>query len=235
MNPVSLPSTLIDRIVAGVLAQLGETGVRAAGGVGGPAPGRREEEGKGIERPESGAVELTDRVVTAEVLQTLPPGVRAVVVPPQAIVTPAARDVAGLRGLRIERTAPTAGAPSAGNSTLRSLLIQVHHTAAVARLWDDLQATWRRELLGCPDDAARLAIAEVARGAAATVVILAEPAHRAACLANRHERVKAVAIHDTADVAVVRRQLRANVWCLNPLDKPWFELRRIFQSLDRHS
>jgi hypothetical protein len=231
---VPLDSAIIDDIVAGVLAQLG--GERACAGDGDAVrPQQPGGEPSRVGSPEPRTIELTERVVTAEILESLPGGTQTVIVLPHAIVTPAARDVAGLRGLRIDRAAPTAGAPSAGNSTLRSLLIQVHHTAAVARLWDDLHATWRRELLGCPDDAARLAIAELARGAAETVVILAEPAHRAACLANRHERVKAVAIQDAADVAVVRRQLRANVWCLNPVDKPWFELRRIFQSLDRRS
>jgi hypothetical protein len=235
---VAFDSAVIDRIVAGVLAQLGEAGVRAVAG--GTSEGvRRRDEAPRVASPDLRAIELTERIVTAETLESVPADVQAVLVPPQAIVTPAARDVAALRGLRIDRAGQSAAVPAAGRPALTtqpsprsSLLIEVRHTEAVDRVWEDLRARWRRELLGCPDDAAALAIAEVARGAATTVVILAEQTHRAACLANRHERVKGVVLQEASDVAAVRRQLRANVWCLDPAGKSWFELKRLFSALE---
>ena len=101
------------------------------------------------------------------------------------------------------------------------------------RLWSDLQGAWRRELLGCPDDAAKLAISAIARGETNTAVILAAQTHRAACLANRNEAVKAVAIRDAADVPVVRKQLRANVWCGDPSGRSWFELRNLMRAISK--
>ena len=238
---MSIDSTTIDRIVAGVLTQLGGDG--DARGVT-TTEERRHGEG-GVESPESrvqgdtGVTVLTERVITAEVLAELPAGVKTISVGAKAIVTPAACDVAQERGLEIgrDRSKNPATAESAHStlntqpSTHHSLLIVVHHSDALARLWEDLPSTWRREFVACPGDAAKLAIAELARGGFSQVVITAEQAHRAACLSNRNERVKAAAVRDAHEVKQVRQQLRANVWCVNPRDKSWFELRQLIKSL----
>ena len=110
-------------------------------------------------------------------------------------------------------------------------MIIVQNTDAIDRLWNDLSSTWRRELLGCPDDAAKLATSAVCRGETSTIVIFAEQAHRAACLANRNDRVKAVAIHDAGEVRTIKNQLRANVWCLNPTDRTWFQLKNLLRAI----
>jgi hypothetical protein len=62
-------------------------------------------------------------------------------------------------------------------------------------------------------------------------VILAEQTHRAACLANRHERVKAVAVRDAGEMRAIRKQLRANTWCIDPSGRSWFELRSRLKSI----
>jgi len=232
---VSFDSSTIDRIVAGVLTQLGSDGTSMR-----EATGIQSSEDK-VQDSAAAAVTLPDRIVTAGVLDGLGGGVAAVSVGPKAIVTPAAWDVAKERGLQIRRhsgspsldgrQAPTHSALNSQPSTPHSLLIIVHHSDSLGRLWDDLRGTWRREFLGCPDDAAKLAIAELARGGVLQVVIAAEQTHRAACLANRHERVKATAVRDPLEVKQIRQQIRANVWCLNPRDKSWFELRQLFKSL----
>ena len=64
------------------------------------------------------------------------------------------------------------------------------------------------------------------------VIIFAEQTHRAACLANRHERVKAVAIQSAQEVKQIRRQLRANVWCLDPGARSFFELKTLLQQIE---
>jgi hypothetical protein len=245
---VSVDSTTIDRIVANVLQQLG------AKGGGAPGPGDRSTIGpKTLSRDPQGSapagtarIALDDRVITADLLAQTVNGAAVVTIAPKAILTPSARDFIRERGLRIDRgakstqqavTAAAAGPGSAApqDSTLNSqpLLVVVRNTDAVSKLWGDLQATWSRELLGCPDDAASLAIREIARGAAKTVVILAEQTHRAACLANRNSSVKAVAIRDAGEIALVRRQLRANVWCIDPTPKSWFELRNVLSAITK--
>lgn len=226
-----IDTATIDRIVAGVLTQLGGDDV-ARGEV--TTEARRHGESS-VERRASSVVEIAERVVTAAVLEEIAGDAAEIVVDAKAVVTPAARDIAKSRGFTIRRR--TANSPArktldTQHSALNPLLIIVHHTDPIARLWDDLRSTWRREFLGCPDDAAQLAIAELARGGTSQVVIVAEQVHRAACLANRHERAKAVAIRDAADVQAIRTQLRANVWCLSPQNKSWFELRRLFQAFD---
>jgi hypothetical protein len=43
--------------------------------------------------------------------------------------------------------------------------------------------------------------------------------------------VKAVAIRDAAEVHAVKRQLRANVWCLDPSGRTYFELRNVLKAI----
>jgi hypothetical protein len=146
------------------------------------------------------------------------------------------------RGLTVQRGGAKAASihtsvgavPESGKSTsVKPLLIVVRNAPAVDRLYEDLKSSWRRELLGCPDDAAKLAISELTRGGAPLVVMLAEQTHRAACIANRSDAVKAVAVRDAADVPVVRKQLRANVWCVDPSGKSWFELRNLLRAINK--
>ncbi len=239
---MSFDSTTIDRIVAGVLTQIGGGEVRREGVSAVPVPAT----------PSPGlVVEIKGRVVTAASLEGIAGSVAGIRVEPKTVITPAAWDVLKTRGWQVHRGPTTTESPAAQRtldtghstlnttgtlnsqpSTLSSLLIVVHHTDAVTRLWEDLKGTWRREMLGCPDDAAKLAIAELSRGGVSQVVILAEQTHRAACLANRYERVKAVAVSGAAEVQAVKKQLRANVWCVGPVGKSWFELRNLLRVLD---
>lgn len=226
-----MSSSLIDQIVDGVLKQL-------AGGVTAP------QANAGSKKPEqapANSIVLTEKVITAELLEerAAPGGV--VIVPAKAIITPAARDVIKQRGLQVEHGTtsksaspkqPSAHSPQPSTSPL---LIIVHNTDAVSRLWEDLKGTWKRELTGCPDDAAKLAIAELSRGGASQVLILAQQTFRAACLANRNEKVKAVPVDSIGDIKSARKQIRVNTWCLDPTGKSWFELRNILKSLTPNS
>jgi hypothetical protein len=194
---------------------------------------------------------LRANVVTADVLLSAVTGGSRIVVSDQAIITPAAWDAAREHAIEIARQSPRAtprGYTSAGDESsnqreqtvgpdgarqvgLGPLLIVVKSTDAVARLRDDLRGRWRRELLGWVDDAAALAVSAICRGETATVVVFAEQTHRAACLVNRNERVKGVAIADARDVRAVRMQLRANVWCVDPAGRSWFELRNVLRTI----
>jgi hypothetical protein len=240
-------AALIDQIVAGVLGQLGRSEAAPSSKITTETRRHGAVESR-VQSPESraGVAEIAEKVVTAEVLQAAVDRARAVLVQAKAIVTPAARDVAKELGVEIRRaersgstkaaTAAQAGAPSTTPTTHHSpltthLLLIVQNTSAVDHLWDQLRGAWRRDLLGCPDDAAKLAIGELSRGGAATVVILAEQTHRAACLANRGEKVKAASVRTVQDVKAVRQQLRANTWCIDPTGLSWFELKRLFDSL----
>jgi hypothetical protein len=216
---MSLPADAIDRIVANVLSQLGAPAIAA------PAlPAQTPRAG--------GSLQIASAVVTAELLDDAPRQ-GTVQVLPKAIVTPAAWDLARERGLQIRRGAATAAHKAtgdAGSAPAGLLLAIVKHTPALKQLCETLPGA-RRELLGCPDDAAKLAIGEICRGGVAQTVILAEQIHRAACLANRNESIKAVAVRDAADIKQVRGQLRANVWCISPGGRSYFELKTMLKEI----
>lgn len=221
---MTVSAQTIDRIVANVLRQLREEPARADAGHDAPSAVARVE-----------AV-VTDRVVTAETLLELPKGV-GVLVSAQAIVTPAAWDTARERGQRLSRQpASTKAVPATadhktGNRPAQNLAVVVATTPELEQLLADLSGGWPRRLLGCPDEAAALTVSEICRGAAKQVVIAASQPHRAACLANRNDRVKAVAIGNAGDVKQVRQQLRANVWCVDPAGKSYFEFKNLFREI----
>lgn len=240
---MSIDTSTIDRIVAGVLTQLAAHGEDARGG-----RTTEEQRHRGIANivvspeatptVEADATSITARVITADVLLESLSGQTQITVSQKAIVTPAAWDVARERGLEIVRRRSQLSAhlkcaakPDVAMTTASSLLIVVRHTDSIDRLWEDVGNDWRRELLGCPDDAADLAVGAICRGDAKRTVILAEQTHRTACLANRNERIKAVAIGDAGDIRSIRKQLTANVWCIDPTGRSWFQLRNTFRAI----
>lgn len=217
---MSLNRDAIDRIVANVLREISPSEPDAPQAL---APPREPE-----------IVNVPERVVTAEVLESLGPG-RAVSIRSTAIVTPAARDVIRERGLNLVRASTEAGSQNTEeHQTHKTVPVHVYivrHTEPLDRVLSDQLPGSRRELLGCPDEAAQAAIGEICRGATSLAIIAAEQTHRAACLANRHERVKAVAVRDAGEVKAVRGQLRANVWCFDPGGRTYYELRNLIREI----
>ncbi|MGD9853916.1 MAG: hypothetical protein AB7U20_03105 [Planctomycetaceae bacterium] len=236
----------IDRIVDGVLKQLSTDGEGARVAFTVETPRRGDDAENCFSREASPSatgnpsIVLEANVVTAHALLSIAGNTTQVVVRKQAIVTPAAWDTAKERNIAIRRdtdciaahfpcAAGREGIASGSPNTL--LLIVVQHTDAVERLWGDMHINGRREVLACPDDAAALAISAICRGEAETVVVFAEQTHRTACHANRNEQVKAVAVRDAEEVKAVRTQLRANVWCIDPTNRNWFELRQLHRAI----
>ncbi len=233
---MDLSEQTIQRIVADVLSRLGTGSTPARDAM----PLSRDPQGSVSLRVDT--VILEERIITADLLAERAGAAVAITVGPQALVTPAARDFLRDRGVELRRAAKrspqnaslAAGAATgAAGSTLSPLLVVVRNTPAVERLWEELRQTWKRELLGCPDDAAKLAISALTRGESACVVILAEQSHRAACLANRNERVKAVALREAAEVRRIEKQLRTNVWCVDPTGLSYFEVKNLLRQCDR--
>ena len=216
---MTLNTAAIDRIVANVLSTLSPQVATAA-----PAA---DEQKSAVP-----ASRLSEAVITAEHLEQCSLG-QKIELSAKAIITPAAQDVIRDRQLQVYRI--SAGEKSASNShTLPAInklsAAIVRHTSAIAQALEET-ASVRKELVSCPDDAAKYAISEICRGEATSVLIFAEQTHRAACLANRNQKVKAVAVRDQADVVAVKKQLRANVWCFDPTDRSYFELRNIFKAI----
>jgi hypothetical protein len=216
---MTVDSSLIDRIVRGVLHGL--HGADAA-------PPSKPIAVSPASPAASSPARLSQAVITAEVLsQNVPLGANAVAITSKAILTPAALDVVRARRLLIQRAAPPAVVSEAKS---KGLALIVAATPVLDRLLKGRASDWRRELLGCPDDAAKLAAGSICRGEADVVVIFARQFHRAACLANRNDRVKAVAVNSVDELRIAREQLRVNVICLDPTNRGDFEVRRWFDA-----
>jgi hypothetical protein len=216
-------SSLVDRIVRGVLHGL-------QGPAAPVAPGAK---AKPASDPESTqpAIRLAQAIVTAEVLEAnVPKGSRQITISPKAILTPAALDVVRARHLWVQRETSPKGVASA---TARRLAIVVRSTPVLDRLLVDQAGAWRRELLGCPDDAAGLATSSICRGDADVIAIFATQNYRAACRANRNDRVRAVALKAVDELAIATSQLRVNTVCIDPTGRPEFELRRWLEAMSK--
>ena len=219
----SLDEQLVDSIVAGVLDRLRGTS----------APTQHaNRERQPAESPKVATnqdVHLPDRVITEAVLESKLNGATSVRFSPKAVLTPTARDF--LRVNKIDWSIAPRATASASKQEKSWAAVIVSSTSAVDRALADMLPSARKELLSCPDDAATFAINELSRGGFDSAIIFARQTHRTACLANRHSAVKAVAIRDAAEVQAVRRQLRANVWCLDPSGRTYFELRNTLKAI----
>lgn len=215
---MTLTAETIDRIVANVLGQLGTAEKSAS------TPAQSD-------NTTDDAIELADSVVTAALLEPMTPGAR-IVVGRKSIITPSASDIVRERRLNIQRINDQ---DSLGRGRQRGSSTGCRLSAAIVQYPETLQQAIQeispqtQELFGCPDDAAKFAISEICRGAADRVLVLAEQAHRAACLANRNGKVKAVCVQDSGDIKAARTQLRVNTWCINPTGRSYYEFKNIFR------
>lgn len=225
-----LDSTTVDQIVANVLKQLSANGggTESVKGQGPRAKGQEPQATPLALSPQPSTISLSDRVITGDLLAEKATGATQIVVPDKAILTPTAHDfLKASKAQLIRASAAGAKAPasSAATGVTSWKLITVTSTPAVARLTGELGASWSREILGCPDDAATLAISAICRGESGGVVILAKQHFRAACRANRHDKVRAVPVTSPADVQSAREQLRLNCITIDPTGRSYFELK----------
>ncbi|TWT57987.1 hypothetical protein KOR42_13550 [Thalassoglobus neptunius] len=245
---MNLSAEAIDRIVANVLNQFSTSKTSQ---IASPAPNGNSSSGSKLPaanpqksvapkaNPSLNEVQISDSVITAETLQRIPEGT-PVIVKPRAIITPAAVDIVRQAKLQIERRleSPTAASTQTNSkketssensiSTLGAAIVR--HSLALDSALEELKLK-SRELVSCPDDAAKHAISEISRNGVDTMLVFAEQQHRAACLANRNKRVKAVVVRDASDVQQIRKQLRANVWCLDPTDRSYYELKNVLKMI----
>jgi hypothetical protein len=174
---------------------------------------------------------LTDRVVTADVLQEKTNGAAAIVVVGQkAVVTPSAWDLARSRNLTIQRenAAKLGNEHAAASESVR--LIVVNSTSAVDRVLGESRNA--ATTTDCPDDAAEMA-AEAVRERKEPVAVFAAWSHRVAMLANRHDKVRAAVIESASQVRPVAKQMRPNVWCVDPRPLSYFELKNLISTIQK--
>ncbi len=237
-----LDSTAVDQIVANVLRQLSAAGTPAAkeesrqpSAVSLQPVGRAILPAALVAQPSTlnpqrfpSVTHLTEKVITGDLLAEKAKGATQIVIPDRAILTPTAHDflkVSKAQLIRASAAGPKSGVVKTDAAITSWKLITVTSTPAVIRLSGELGAGWSREILGCPDDAAALAISAICRGESGGVVILSKQHFRAACRANRNDKVRAVPVGNPAEVKAAREQLRLNVIAIDPTGRSYFELK----------
>ena len=175
--------------------------------------------------------QLTDLVITADVLAEKSAGRKNVVVGPRAIVTPSARD--WLRHNKVELIhGETAAAPR-----MKSDRLVIIHSASqtIDRVLEDAgrqsNGGWNRKSVESADEAAKKAIGELRRESSRVIVVLTSEPEVVACLANRNEKVKAAVVADAAAVARVKAGLDGNAFVVDPTGRSFFELRNIIRQI----
>ena len=245
-------SQLVDQIVARVMASLNARATGATGAVrAAPAPTAPETQpdavppaapSRGTEPNRStGAVLLTDPVITAAILEERAASAREVEVLPVAVLTPSARDWLQARGIRWRRASEPAGRSGPPSSKVspsnRWILICVDAPPTVERLVSD----WKDKELGeidverhsCVVAAAERATQTLVQNKADAALMFAVEAEKAACRANRTKGVRAASVTDLDRVDAVARSLKPNLWVIDPSGRSYFELRAACRKLMR--
>lgn len=213
---MNVDSQLVEQIVSGVLERLGTPDVRE----------RADAEEQHSDRPNRPA-RFDEPVVTADVLEQRLNGARDVVFGPKTVLTPSAHELLARQNVNWSRD--VSGRP-AMPSTQTWLAIVVQSTPAVQTALEDTAPAWRRELVGKPAEAARLAVSAICRGNASGAVAFSAEPHALVCLANRNSRLRGAAVDDASTVRIVMQQMGANLLAVDPAGKSYIELRNILRT-----
>jgi len=216
----------IDRLVREVLAQLG------AGATGGlPASAQDDVSAATASAAGDGDFVLTCRVVTMSEVAGRLASMRRLVVPAQAVVTPAVRDELRRRDISLIYAPAALAAGSAGRLCLGSVggrFDPAPLVAALAGQGVDVRASASNCLLAAVD---RLAAEVVQPGTLGLLVT--EHIAAALCLANRHRGVRAVSGADAAAIAATVAAVGANLLVLDPAVGSQYQLRQIITEFCR--
>jgi hypothetical protein len=210
---------LIDRIVANVLEQLQ------------PATPRAVTPATTATRPS--AVQLTQAVITADVLnKAVSPG-QAVQIGTRSLLTPSARDWLRQHQIMWSRAAGNSDARVDRAASLRGQLLLSTVTPAVRGAVDSLFRSvrhWQRQVVGPARDAAEIAVRSLATAECDRVLITSREAELVACLANRQAAVRAAVVSSADHVQRLEASLSPNLWVVDPTAKSLMELRNLFRS-----
>ncbi|WP_299463615.1 hypothetical protein [uncultured Gimesia sp.] len=212
---------LVNQVVANVLSALSRQG--KAGQATGSAPSAA---------TLNASVILSEKVITADLLAEKTKGQSVVGIAAGSILTPAAKDY--LREFKVSVHRPTAvGVPRANQGTPWRAIVLSNSAAvenALKTIEQQTNSRWSQELSASLEEAASNAISSLCRADAAGVVLFASAAEKAACLANRNQKVRAAAIQDVNHLRTVFTHMSPNLICVNPDKKSFIELRNLIKT-----
>lgn len=175
----------------------------------------------------SSGLELTENVITEDLLSEKATGASEIRLSPTAVITPSGRDWLRKQGVLWERSDRT---PSSRKSAAWRLIVATTADAADKLTEEVTRWGWTLDCVGGAEEAAVCGVTSLSEGTTGVVILTSEP-ERVACRANRHQHVRAASVTAVADVTRVRHQLGANFVTLCPGERGFFELRNMMKTL----
>jgi len=224
--------TLVKQIVDGVMEQL-QSGSGAARAADGRAASTHPRECP-APLTQGEPLVLAEAVLTGEMLAGRVNGQREILIAPQTVLTPSARDFLRERNVRHRRQ------PSVGNA------LRAESTDSAKRLWTIIIAATGspvEEFLQTDGDLAPLcrvaasqtegffsAVELTATGEGGVVLICTEP-EVAACRANRNTNIRAAVIRDALQGQRLKQSLGVNLAVIDSTGRNGFEVRHLIQAV----
>lgn len=212
---------LVNQVVANVLSVLSQQGNdgQATGSV---SP---------VSSSDSSVV-LTEKVITADLLVEKTKGQTAIGIAAGSLLTPSAKDYLREFKVSVHRSTSVAS-PSKGQGAQWRAIVLSNSTVvenALETIEQQTNSRWSQELSSSLEEAVKESISSLCRADAAGIVLFAEAAEKAACLANRNQKVRGVAVHDVNHLRTVITQMSPNLICVNPAQKSFIELRNLVKT-----
>ncbi|MDA1013012.1 MAG: hypothetical protein O3A00_01000 [Planctomycetota bacterium] len=214
---MNIDQQLVRQIVARVLDQIGTT----------PAT-LRDEPAMPVETTAAttGALVIDDKVVTGDLLEARLHGRQRVAFANGSILTPSAKDVLRRCGTEWNRI----DLRKTSETGLAWKAIVLRSVPALDAAIDDVSG-WSRELTGSEREAVDSGISSICRADATGVCLFSASPERTACRCNRNERVRAAVVADIGGVRRIQSDLGANVYCVNPEGRSYFQLRNMLRAV----
>jgi len=216
---MNIDTQAIDDIVAGVLSQLGMTSTVA----------RASHKADSVTKSSSASqkLELTEIVITEDLLSEKAAGATSLLIPKEAVITPSGRDWLRKHEITWKRDNPSTS--SKEKAVWR--LIVATPADAIDKLNDEVTRWgWSLDCVGGSEEAAVCGVTSLNEETEGVVILTSEP-ERVACRANRHSHVRAASVAQVSDIARVKQHLGANFIAVCPGDRGFFELRNMMKTL----
>ncbi|MFI4851176.1 MAG: hypothetical protein ACIAZJ_18840 [Gimesia chilikensis] len=218
---MQISEELVNQVVADVLSTLSRQGQVTQTAGSGMAQVRN-----------SSSVILSEKVITADLLAEKAKGQTVIGVTAGAILTPSAKDYLREHKVEIQRATAAASTKAKQGGTWQAIVLSRAGVVeqALTNIEQQTGASWSQELAGSLDEAVQGAVSSLCRADAAGVVLFVSAAEKAACLANRNQKICAAAIQDVNHLRTVVSQMSPNLVCINPEQKSFIELRNLMKA-----
>ncbi|MBL4885779.1 MAG: hypothetical protein JKY95_14765 [Planctomycetaceae bacterium] len=182
----------------------------------------------------TGPIQISGRIITADLLSQKTTASASVQFESKAIITPAARDYIKEQRILVSSTSVTSQAANSSPAQTSSswLSLGVHSSesleSAAASVIRDSGDIWEQQFVDSTETAAQQAVMEIKSENKTGVVIFTDQPATAACLVNRNEIIRGVAVrrpNDTSDIA----ELNANVICIPGRGLSFTEYRNLLK------